>query len=385
MKIKIQLFHVTILTILITGCAVKKYEVKKTTLSESNVHAPLYVEEQIVGKRKSTNKSITGIIFSNYDTGNKKFEAYFNNGKIDGLYNLWYNNGQLDIEIHYKEGMKDGTFKRWYEDGQINQKANYSNNQLDGLKEKWSYKGQLIDEQNFCNGVMVGERRQWYLSGQAKQVDNYNEKGKTNGLQQSWHPNGQLRTEGMRNDGLRNGFFNSWHENGQKFVERNFKDDKRIGKHLVWYNNGQLKSEANYNVDGSIQGNPKQWDKSGNPLTNKSSNTIVDEASIGQIFDIVEQAPEFPGGTSKLLEYLTRNFKIPKTESFDMSKSKVFVQFIVMANGQIINAKIIRGVSSAIDKEALRVVNSMPRWIPGNQRGKPVNTRYNLPVRVHLK
>ena len=76
---------------------------------------------------------------------------------------------------------------------------------------------------------------------------------------------------------------------------------------------------------------------------------------------------------------------LEKVESENMSKSKVFVQFIVMSNGQIINAKIIRGIGSAIDKEALRVLNSMPRWVPGKQRGKPVNVRYNLPVRVHFK
>ena len=385
MKSKIQIFHIAIFTTILTGCAVKKYEVNKTSLSASKVDQPFYIEKQVISKKKPLSKSISGIIYSDYENGNREFEATFTEGIMNGIYKLWHDNGQLQLNMQYKEGVKEGVFIKWYENGQIGHKANYNDNLLDGIRERWATNGQLIEIQNFCNGIMVGEHKQWYVIGQINSSYSYNEKGEKNGLQQSWHQNGQLRTEGMQRNGKKDGFFNSWHENGQKLAERNFKDDKRIGNHLVWHNNGQLKNEANYNEDGSIKGNPKQWDKSGKPIKEKSRNTIVDEASIGHIFDIVEQGPEFPGGTSKLLEYLSSNLKIPKSESVDMSKSKVFVQFIVMANGQIINAKIIRGVGSDIDKEALRVVNDMPRWVPGKQRGKPVNTRYNLPIRVNWK
>ena len=91
---------------------------------------------------------------------------------------------------------------------------------------------------------------------------------------------------------------------------------------------------------------------------------------------IVEESPQFPGGDEALLEYMKKNVQYPD----ECVQGRVVVSFTVEKDGSISNAKVVRSVSSEADKEALRLVNSMPKWIPGKQLGEPVSTQYNIPV-----
>ncbi len=103
-----------------------------------------------------------------------------------------------------------------------------------------------------------------------------------------------------------------------------------------------------------------------------------------EVFKVVEQMPEFPGGTEALKSYLEKNVHYPK-ETIDMCvMGYVFVSFIVEVDGSISNAKVEKGLDHGFDEEALRVVNAMPKWKPGKQRGKPVRVLYNLPISSKL-
>jgi len=103
-----------------------------------------------------------------------------------------------------------------------------------------------------------------------------------------------------------------------------------------------------------------------------------------EVFKVVEQMPEFPGGTEALKSYLEKNVHYPK-ETIDMCvMGYVFVSFIVEVDGSISNAKVEKGLGHGFDEEALRVVNAMPKWKPGKQRGKPVRVLYNLPISSKL-
>ncbi|RKE02501.1 M56 family metallopeptidase [Marinifilum flexuosum] len=100
-----------------------------------------------------------------------------------------------------------------------------------------------------------------------------------------------------------------------------------------------------------------------------------------EIFVVVEDMPQFPGGNKAKLEHIAKAIKYPK-EAIDKGiKGVVFVRFIVSKSGSIKDVKVIRGVHPLIDKEALRVIEEMPNWIPGKQNGKKVNVAYTLPVR----
>lgn len=103
----------------------------------------------------------------------------------------------------------------------------------------------------------------------------------------------------------------------------------------------------------------------------------VDETSV---FIAPEEMPEFPGGEAALMHFLSQNIKYPSIASDNGIKGKVIVNFIVNKDGSISEAKIMRGVDPSLDKEALRVVNSMPKWKPGKQSGKAVRVSYVVPI-----
>ena len=104
------------------------------------------------------------------------------------------------------------------------------------------------------------------------------------------------------------------------------------------------------------------------------------------IFEIVEEAPEFiNGGMAGLMQYLSKNIKYPTIAQENGTQGRVVVQFVVNRDGSIVDAKVLRGVDPYLDKEALRVINSMPKWKPGKQRGKPVRCRYTVPVMFRLQ
>jgi protein TonB len=104
-----------------------------------------------------------------------------------------------------------------------------------------------------------------------------------------------------------------------------------------------------------------------------------------QIFTIVEEMPSFPGGESKLFEYLGKNIKYPQMATDAGIAGVVYVTFVVDKDGKIKDVKVLRGIGGGCDEEAVRVVKSMPTWKAGKQRGKAVTVQYNLPIRFTLR
>lgn len=99
-----------------------------------------------------------------------------------------------------------------------------------------------------------------------------------------------------------------------------------------------------------------------------------------QVFMVVEQMPQFPGGMAALMKYLNNNVHYPKSEETSGTEGRVMVQFIVETDGSISEVQIQKGLGEAFDTEAVRVVSSMPKWKPGMQRGEKVRVRYLLPI-----
>ncbi len=124
--------------------------------------------------------------------------------------------------------------------------------------------------------------------------------------------------------------------------------------------------------------------------------TIVDVAPVikaqaeeeeeeAQVFFIVEDMPEFPGGELALRKYIANAIKYPVIAQENGIQGKVYVTFVVDKDGSISDAKIARGVDPSLDKEALRVVGTLPKWKPGKQRGKPVRVSYTVPINFVLQ
>jgi protein TonB len=103
-----------------------------------------------------------------------------------------------------------------------------------------------------------------------------------------------------------------------------------------------------------------------------------------EIFNVVEQMPEYPGGMGELMKFIQRNIRYPKEAQEQGKQGRVIVQFVVEKDGSITEAKVARSADPQLDAEALRIVSEMPKWTPGKQRGKEVRTRFTLPVSFRL-
>lgn len=130
--------------------------------------------------------------------------------------------------------------------------------------------------------------------------------------------------------------------------------------------------------------------------TEADDETIIDVAPVietqeeeeeeeAKVFFIVEDMPEFPGGELALRQYIANAIKYPVIAQENGIQGKVYVTFVVDKDGGISDARIARGVDPSLDKEALRVVNQLPKWKPGKQRGQPVRVSYTVPINFVLQ
>ncbi|MDL2255834.1 energy transducer TonB [Parabacteroides sp. OttesenSCG-928-K15] len=110
-----------------------------------------------------------------------------------------------------------------------------------------------------------------------------------------------------------------------------------------------------------------------------------EEESDDHIFTVVEKAPMFPGGEAALLKFVTGAIKYPIIAQENGIQGRVVVTFVVNRDGSVVDAEIVRGQDPSLDKEALRVIGTMPKWSPGEQRGKPVRVKYTMPIHFRLQ
>lgn len=121
------------------------------------------------------------------------------------------------------------------------------------------------------------------------------------------------------------------------------------------------------------------------PVVFAQSNLTVDSAALqpeDPPFTFVEQMPEYSGDP---LAFVRQHIVYPESALHERVEGKVYVQFVVEADGTLTNAKVLRGLSADCDKEALRVISEMPRWKPGKQNGRPVRVYFNLPVNFRIE
>lgn len=128
-------------------------------------------------------------------------------------------------------------------------------------------------------------------------------------------------------------------------------------------------------------------------VTDKTENIEIVQVEVEQeeeekedeIFQVVEQDPEFPGGVEALYKFVQQNIKYPQLAKENNITGRVFVQFVVEKDGSVSNVRAARDIGGGCGAEAVRVVKSMPKWTPGKQRGKAVRAAYTLPVNFNLQ
>ena len=103
-----------------------------------------------------------------------------------------------------------------------------------------------------------------------------------------------------------------------------------------------------------------------------------------EVIQYVETSPEFPGGTEALMQYIADNIQYPDSARANKIEGTVFIQFVVEADGSLTNFKLCRDIGYGCGEEALRVVQSMPRWVPGDINGRKTRSRFTLPIMFRL-
>lgn len=114
-------------------------------------------------------------------------------------------------------------------------------------------------------------------------------------------------------------------------------------------------------------------------MTANAQKTVVSQTN-QKVYDEVEQMPEYPGGMPAMIEFLQTNIKYPEDAVKQKVEGRVMVQFVVETDGSISDVHVAKQVFPSLDAEAIRVVQTMPKWLPGREKGKVVRVKYNLPI-----
>lgn len=173
---------------------------------------------------------------------------------------------------------------------------------------------------------------------------------------------------------------------GKRFIHMAVSDDQLTIQYLV---DNDYETEV-FNLDDQLNLTPyfmalvnesrKEPDES-----KKNADVRLSEEEDVLVFDVVEQMPEFPGGKSALSEYLSKKTKYPPTAEEKGIQGRVIVSFVVDIDGSIKNVKVVKPVHTLLDKEAMRVVRSMPKWNVGVHEGQQVRVKYTVPVDFKLR
>lgn len=117
-------------------------------------------------------------------------------------------------------------------------------------------------------------------------------------------------------------------------------------------------------------------------------NNATDSVTTDEVFDfqVVDKKPKFPGGTTSLQSYINRSLQYPQISRENNSQGRVIVRFIIDSNGIVISPQVVRSSGDFyLDMEAVRVIESMPKWKPGKHKGKPVCVYFTMPIVFSLK
>ena len=120
-------------------------------------------------------------------------------------------------------------------------------------------------------------------------------------------------------------------------------------------------------------------------LPNGDGDEIIGDTKTDEVFTVVEQMPEFPGGEAALNDFLDKNMQYPTMAKEQGVQGKVWIGFIVDKFGNVSNVELLRGIGGGCDEEAIRVVKLMPRWNPGKQSGRPVIVKFRFPINFTLR
>ena len=170
-----------------------------------------------------------------------------------------------------------------------------------------------------------------------------------------------------------------------KFTAPVIKKDSEVSEDSELKSQDELnKSTATFSI-ADVKGNDDANGKDIRELKEIVTSAPVEEKHENKVFDVVEQMPSFPGGQEALLKYLSTHTQYPPIAQENGIQGRVIIAFVVERDGSVSDVHVAKSVDPALDKEAVRVVKSCPKWIPGKQNGSPVRVKYTVPVSFRLQ
>jgi TonB family protein len=314
---------------------------------------------------------------------------------FDGTVKDFTNSGKLVMEGKYVHGVKNGAFAFYYPNGQIESTGVFSNNNRDGVWKYFYENGVAKQEIRFADNY---PRVLFYNdSSGTKLLENGNGKWKIE-YEQFLFPH-KIIVEGQFKDGERTGVWVCRLSNGEYFYKER-------------YNKGQFKSGYFTRPNGSIKQEyfvefenkflppyklePMEKFKYVKGLIRadypflkflkpgKGINQPQLSGSDNKVYNFVEKQPEFPGGWEAMMRFFAKNLRYPVQSKRRGVEGKVFVSFTIEKDGSISDARVEKGISEDCDVEAVRLVNSFPKWIPGTQNDNLVRVKFVLPISFKL-
>jgi TonB family protein len=334
-----------------------------------------------------------------YNSGMRTFEGKYNNGTPEGKHTDFARNGNPEREVFYKFGRIDSTLT-YYKNGKLASRRmvvlSAGGSGIVATRreqyQEYSEEGILLQQGFYKDAAMDGEWKTYYLNGAKKSITVYVV-------------------------GVIQGKYEKWYSNGKKMIEFPCENNYAAAAPKVWDEKGRVLKpntrEYEEIVESSLPGDlyydPNRFDKKGRneeimPIEERiwdetQSNQIkagddgpgfieeVQQVQEDEIYSVVEEMPSFPGGNDAMMNFIAKNIRYPMDERESQIQGRVYVRFVVRKDGVITDVQVIKGVNggSGLDKEAIRVVSSMPTWIPGKNNGKPVNVYMTLPIRFVLQ
>jgi protein TonB len=169
--------------------------------------------------------------------------------------------------------------------------------------------------------------------------------------------------------------------NSEKYTDFAMDDEKE--KEVI-----KTAEEANEGTEVTATVEFHEGSEEGNKVMSEEKVIVEEKKEVEEekvIHNIVEQMPSFPGGNGALAQFLQKNLKYPPIAEENGIKGRVTCQFVVERDGSITDVQVVRGVDPSLDREAIRVIKSMPKWIPGKQNGKAVRVRFTCPITFTLQ
>lgn len=331
-------------------------------------------------------------------SGNLGLEENYQNGQLDGE-TIYYENNIVLRRGSYRDGSKNGEFSEYSRKGVLLKNAWYTRGREDSLVTYFP-NGKPATRKTSISGITLTETYEEFDEQGLLLLRGNSLAGQRQGAWTTFYPDGKKKSETPYVRGQITGTYRKWYANGKQLIEMECKNGRSISDPKIWNETGKpLKTTDKLyiallesSLPGEIYHDPSQYGITTSPrsfdypvMTAEGPVPKVEEEE--RIFEFAEEMPQFPGGQAAMMDYLRRNLVYPEPEKEAGIQGTVYVYFEVIKTGEIQNVRVDRGVNggTGLDREAVRVIKSMPKWIPGKMNGRNVTVAYRLPVKFVLQ